>query len=222
MCRTVDKLVYGSATKILARPALSRSTWDNFVDSLSTTQVDARRTSVGSSVDVNALSEYLEEKARTDGLSIRGFARRCEIAIETARRLLTGRGQPDDETLQKVADKLPAPLGKLRELAGVSSDVPEPFVLPSWADKLTPDERRTVRGVARQILASSGRLGGEDRQPEQGETPAEHTGGNVRVLHPNAPDLPRVKRAARKRPKPDATESDENGRQGSLSFTHMD
>lgn len=113
---------------------------------------------------VTKLSDYLSERARIDGLSNRAFARRCDIAPTTANRLLAGTAKPDRETLEKVAEKLPAPLDKLLELEGIEDR--QPFTLPPWADLLEPDERRTVTRVAKQILKSSGRLehAGEEDQ----------------------------------------------------------
>jgi transcriptional regulator with XRE-family HTH domain len=113
------------------------------------------------------LSEYLSERARIDGLSNRAFARRCEIAPATANRLLAGVAKPDRETLEKVATNLPAPLGKLLELAGIEER--QPFVLPAEADLLEPDERRTVVRVVRQILRSSGRLDQADDEDRDSE-----------------------------------------------------
>lgn len=104
------------------------------------------------------LSEYLSERARIDGLSNRAFARRCDIAPTTANRLLAGTAKPDRETLEKVAEKLPAPLNRLLELAELGLEDPQPFTLPPEANLLTPEERRTVVRVVKQILRSSGRM----------------------------------------------------------------
>ena len=104
------------------------------------------------------LSEYLSDRARLDQLSNRAFARRCNLSPTTANRLLAGIGTPDQETLEKVAAKLPAPLDKLLELAGLGIEDRQPFTLPPEADLLTPEERRTVVRVVKQILRSSGRI----------------------------------------------------------------
>lgn len=144
---------------------------------------------------MSALSEYLSERARVDGLSIRGFASRCGISQTTAHRLLHGTAVPDAETLEKVAAKLPAPLNKLVELVGVLR--PEPFLLPSYADQLSRDERAMVKHVIRTVLASSGRLPASDG--EAVEAPSEDaTVTELRVGTPKR-DRARVRRAAHKR-----------------------
>jgi transcriptional regulator with XRE-family HTH domain len=109
------------------------------------------------------LSDYLSERARIDGLSNRAFARRCNLSPTTTNRLLAGIGTPDRETLEKVAERLPAPLEKLLELAGVDEE--QPFVLPPEANLLDKEERRTVIRVVRQILRSSGRIDRPDEAP---------------------------------------------------------
>lgn len=111
------------------------------------------------------LSEYLSERARLDSLSNRAFARRCNLSPTTANRLLAGTGTPDRETLEKVAEKLPAPLDKLMELSGLGQEERQPFTLPPEADLLTPEERRTVVRVVKQILRSSGRIDRPEEAP---------------------------------------------------------
>lgn len=112
---------------------------------------------------MTALSDYLSERKRIDGLSVREFARRCEISQTTAQRLLTGASVPDYATLEKVAAKLPAPLNKLVELSGVER--PEPFILGADADKLTDRQRRHVRALVREFLIASGEIPSPDDDP---------------------------------------------------------
>lgn len=111
------------------------------------------------------LSDYLSERARLDKLSNRAFARRCNLSPTTANRLLAGIGTPDQETLEKVAEKLPAPLDKLLELSGLGEEDRQPFVLPPEFDLLDKEERRTLVRVGRQFLRSSGRIDRPDETP---------------------------------------------------------
>lgn len=108
---------------------------------------------------VTALSEYVSGLSIDKGMSIRGLADLAGISPNAASRLVKGEGKPTDETLDRVAAKLPgASLRKMRELAGAPDQEPEPFEAPrEWA-LLTAEERRTVLAVGRQILRSSGRL----------------------------------------------------------------
>jgi transcriptional regulator with XRE-family HTH domain len=106
---------------------------------------------------VSALSEYVSGLSIDKGMSIRGLADLTGISTMAASRLVKGIGKPTDETLERVATKLPgASLRRMRELAD-RSDV-KPFEVPREFDQLTYAERRTVIQVGRQILASSGRL----------------------------------------------------------------
>jgi transcriptional regulator with XRE-family HTH domain len=106
---------------------------------------------------VSALSEYVSGLSIDKGMSIRGLADLTGISTMAASRLVKGIGKPTDETLERVAAKLPgASLRRMRELAD-RSDV-KPFEVPREFDQLTYAERRTVIQVGRQILASSGRL----------------------------------------------------------------
>jgi transcriptional regulator with XRE-family HTH domain len=150
---------------------------------------------------VSELSDYLSERARVDGLGVRAFARRCGISPTTAHRLLNGLAIPDEETLEKVAAGLPAPLNKLIELAGVER--PEPFILPSYADQLGKRELWLVRALIRQLLISSGKTptSADEAVPQDDDD-------NVTQLRPGTAgrDRARVLRAAHKRP-PD-TDSD--------------
>mgnify|MGYP001581077598 CR=1 FL=1 len=143
---------------------------------------------------MSALSDYLSERRRIDGLSVRAFARRCEVAQTTAQRLLSGTAVPDYETLEKVAEKLPAPLNKLLELAEVKR--PEPFILPSWADKLSDRERRAVVRVVRVIAEAAGHIPVPDvDSPDEEDAP-----DPVQLTAGTPPrERARVVRAARKR-----------------------
>lgn len=161
---------------------------------------------------MNALSEYLEAKARENDLSIRGFARRCDIAVETARRLLQGTLDPKDTTLEKVANGLRVPLGKLRELSGIDPGRKK-FAWPADFDELTDHERRVLVQTGRLFLENRGVRRGNDEQPQVDpvEVPVEGVGGTVSVLRPEVSPRPRVTRAAWK----DVTGSDTDGRSSS-------
>lgn len=120
---------------------------------------------------MSSLSEYV--KANTmdlEPMSIKEFARRADIAFETARRLLNGQGQPDEATLEKVAAAFPrVSLRELREKAGRATDVPEPFEVPREFDQLSIDERRVLLAVGRQFLRS--RIGDQAADVDAGDSP---------------------------------------------------
>lgn len=163
---------------------------------------------------MTALSDYLWERANAVGVeSIRGFAKRVDVAVETARRMLQGTRVPDEDTLQRVADKLPASLRELRWLAGLPVGELEPFVLPPEANQLNRMQREVVLTVVRGLLHSSTSERVVDELGEEPEAEADVTASNVTTLHQEPGERPRVTRAARKRPKPTSGESeDPNGR----------
>lgn len=108
---------------------------------------------------MSALSEYVSSLSIDKGMSIRRLAEISGVSVEAARRLVKGIGSSSDSTLEQVANALPeANLGRMRELAGRAAQETQPFEAPREWDLLTPEERRVVIAVGRQILKSSGRL----------------------------------------------------------------
>jgi hypothetical protein len=87
--------------------------------------------------------------------SIRGLAARTGISPETARRVLTRSVTPEEATLQKLAEGLPASLQRLRRLAGRPAGERTPFVLPPEADQLDDRQRSVVLGVVHALLDAS-------------------------------------------------------------------
>ncbi len=105
---------------------------------------------------MTALADYLRDRMAQVGVdSARGLAARVGIAPQTAVRLLGGVGTPSEATLRLIADRLPAPLPRLRRLAGLPGGDLGPFRLPDWADQLTGPQRDVVVGVARALLDAS-------------------------------------------------------------------
>lgn len=116
----------------------------------------------------SALPGYLRERMAEAGItSLRGLATRVGIAPETARRLLGGMATPDELTLRKLADGLPAPLPVLRRMAGVPSGERTPFVLPPEADQLDGRQRQVVLAMVHALLDASTRATGRDGRDAQ-------------------------------------------------------
>jgi len=128
---------------------------------------------------LSELGEYI--KSRTldaANLSIKQVAARAGIAFETARRVIQGRGNVSDNTLEALADAFPdLNLGRMRALAGRQAISPAPRTAPREFDQLTDDEWRVVVAVGRQILRSSGRL---DQPTESGSSADMSTVTHVR------------------------------------------
>ncbi|GAA0897952.1 helix-turn-helix transcriptional regulator [Pseudonocardia zijingensis] len=107
----------------------------------------------------DSLPEYLRQRMDELGISsIRALAARTGVAPETARRLLTRSKTPDEQTLRKIAEGLPAPIQRLRELAGRPPGAATPFVLPPVADQLNERERDVILQMVFALLDASGRL----------------------------------------------------------------
>lgn len=152
------------------------------------------------------LAEYLQEQERLKGLSWREVGTLFGVSHETARQVVQGLRVPDDDTLQRIAAKLPGvSLGKLRRFAEL--DRSGPFQLPKDADMLDSDERATVLRNVYQLLLSSGKV--TTPRPDWGWTTKKTErpeGANVtRLPTPTSDGEQRVKRAARKRPTSDDT-----------------
>jgi transcriptional regulator with XRE-family HTH domain len=106
-----------------------------------------------------SLPDYLRQRMDELGISsIRALAARVGISPETARRLLTRSKTPDEQTLRKIAEGLPAPIQRLRELAGRPPGEASPFVLPPVADQLNERERDVILQMVFALLDASGRL----------------------------------------------------------------
>jgi hypothetical protein len=100
------------------------------------------------------LASYVRGRMDEVGIdSIRGLATRTGIAPETARRILVrDEATPDERTLQKIAENLPASIQKLRRLAGRPAGEREPFLLPPEADQLDERQRSVVLAVVHALL----------------------------------------------------------------------
>lgn len=147
---------------------------------------------------MTALGDYVRDKLREQGWSIRAFALRIDASHSTIIRVLNGEGSQAEDTLRKISDGLPGvSLAKLRELSGLPAGEREPFRVPPEFDRLDRDERRVVLAVGRQLLVSKGAAsaaGLDDTTPVGG-------GGTVTAFPPAVvnQDGKRVTRAARKR-----------------------
>jgi hypothetical protein len=72
---------------------------------------------------------------------------------DTAARYLRGdHGKPDEATLVAFADILEIPLARLREAAGLPSELTEPYVPPAEASRLTRRQRLAVDEIIRAML----------------------------------------------------------------------
>lgn len=90
--------------------------------------------------------------------SIRDLARRSGVSVETVRRLVQGsRKAPKDETVRAVADALGQPLSTVAAWTGsVASDVDEPYVPPTEANRLTLRQREAVDEMIRLLALKDG------------------------------------------------------------------
>jgi hypothetical protein len=84
-------------------------------------------------------------------------SRRCGVAHDTVRLMLTGRRATSEATLQKLADGLGLPVQALRAAAGRPSGERRPFVLPPEAQQLDQHQREVVLAMIRALLQASGR-----------------------------------------------------------------
>lgn len=102
------------------------------------------------------LAGYLRDRMDDLGIvSIRGLAARVGVAPETARRLLAGTSAPDEATLRKLAEGLPASLPMLRRMSGRPSGTGTPFRLPPEADQLDARQRSVIVSMVHALLAAS-------------------------------------------------------------------
>ncbi len=150
---------------------------------------------------MTALGDYVKDKLREQGWSLRAFAERIDASHSTISRVLNGDGSQAEETLRKIADGLPGvSFSTLRQLAVGSKGDLEPFKVPVEFDRLDRDERRVVLAVGRQLLVSRGAAAtaGQDDTTPVGDA---ERGGTVTAFPPAAvnQDGKRVTRAARKR-----------------------
>ena len=106
---------------------------------------------------MTALSELLSA-ANDNALSARAIARAANergysLNHDTAARYLRGdHGKPDEATLVALADVLRIPLARLRDAAGLPSELTEPYVPPAEASRLTRRQRLAVDEVIRSML----------------------------------------------------------------------
>lgn len=101
------------------------------------------------------LAQYLRRRMAEQGIpSHRALAARADVAHGTISKLMRGvTGAPEETTLRRLADALPAPLPLLRELAGRPRGDLGPFRLPPEADQLDSDQRALVVALVRGLLA---------------------------------------------------------------------
>jgi transcriptional regulator with XRE-family HTH domain len=102
------------------------------------------------------LAAYLRRRMDELGIgSDRALAARVGVAHGTISKLMRGVTRvPDEVTLRRLADGLPAPLPLLRELAGRPRGDLGPFRLPPEADQLDTDQRALVVAVIRGLLGA--------------------------------------------------------------------
>ncbi|WP_170156193.1 helix-turn-helix domain-containing protein [Umezawaea tangerina] len=145
---------------------------------------------------MSELTDFLNAAKDKNGLSLRQIADAANVSPTTVQNLLNGvTKRPDEQTVRAVADALRISGDRAVELAGVQK--PEPFLLPVEADRLDPGERKVIVHMVRQLLISGGKLStGDDASGE--------LGASVTELRPGTAtgERPRVRRAARLRPRP--------------------
>ena len=101
---------------------------------------------------VPRLPEWLRQRMAELGIeSIRGLARRVDVAVETARQILAGNRVPHEDTLKKMSRTLLLPgedsanlLLLLRRMSGLPPGEPAPYVPPKVADQLSAHSREVV------------------------------------------------------------------------------
>lgn len=102
------------------------------------------------------LPAYLEQRMEELAIpSRRALAARTGVSKDTVYRIMTRQVTPDELTLKKLAEGLPAPLQLLRRLAGRPPGERRPFVLPPEADQLTERQRDVVLAVVSALLEAS-------------------------------------------------------------------
>jgi transcriptional regulator with XRE-family HTH domain len=106
---------------------------------------------------MSALSELLTS-SNTSGMSARALSRAAQsegfrLNHDTAARYLRGdHGRPDEATLIALANVLDIPLAKLRDAAGLPSELTEPYVPPAEASRLNRRQRLAVDEIIRAML----------------------------------------------------------------------
>lgn len=103
------------------------------------------------------LPGYLRRRMDDLGISsIRALAARVGVSPETARRWTIGLTVPDEASMRKLAEHLPAPLALLRELTGRPPGELRPFVLPPEADQLDHRQRSVIVAMVHALLDAAG------------------------------------------------------------------
>lgn len=104
-------------------------------------------------VEQQSLMEFLQ--GIQGGMSERDMAAWFDLAQGTVNRLLNEVVTPHETTLQKIAKATGVPLPALREMAKRPPGTPHPFRLPAEANQLTESQRKVVRRMVSELLASS-------------------------------------------------------------------
>lgn len=148
---------------------------------------------------MTALSDYLLEQARhRQGLSDREIARRCDMTHVAIGKILSGRSNPSEETLEKLANGLKLPLRVLRDKADLTDPLPR-FELPMEASRLRPGQRQAVLGVVRAFLRDLDEIEGA---ASTGSSTAPRGAESDGVVTP-FPQADRSPRASKRRSKED-------------------
>lgn len=103
------------------------------------------------------LRELVSVKRAELGLSYRKAAEKSQGMVSSSHIGYIERGIPldvSDRILAGLSLALDIPLPQLRRAAGLTPRVPEPFVLPERASRLTSRERRLVMEVVDTLLAA--------------------------------------------------------------------
>lgn len=115
---------------------------------------------------MNALADYIRGRGEEVGVtSIRGLAARTEVPLATMHSILSTGVVPQEQTLERIAAGLPAPLQVLRRLAGVPAGERAPFVLPPEANQLDDRQREVVLAMVRALLDASSRASTSNPAP---------------------------------------------------------
>ena len=148
------------------RPARHRITYLLFVSAPDTVLLDSYLPLRRKSVSVNELAELIRGAAK--GASNRAIADTVGVAPETVNRIMRNEGDPDLETLDKIAQALKIPVVKLREAAARPTGTQSAYVPPIEANLLDDRQRRALDELIRSVVASRGAGNAVADQTESG------------------------------------------------------
>ena len=104
--------------------------------------------------------------------SRREIARKTGVAPETINRIMRGEGDPDSDTVEKIAHALKINVQKARASVAKPRGEKTPYQPPTEANLLDDRQRRAVDELIRSIVAAKGSRHGVEATP-QPRTPGE-------------------------------------------------